>query len=181
MNAHHYAKAAARFSSYSIPGFVILSPRSLRPKDPNRQLSKLCPLRSSTLSPERSPPQAHLNRIDPRIRIGHPCIGNMHEAHFHAIRVILAGNVQSQRSARREIYLRSPFRYFRIREQRPTLNFKIRFHFSRRGENPLERERIHSAPICGIGFLNDRPRGHYIERILQPPPQKSRPMRSRQH
>ena len=90
------------------------APLRLVVKDLNLKFFRYLP--ASHLLPKPSKPNPYLNRIDPRIRLGHPGIRDMLKPHFRREIMLFPQKVHPNPSGRREINLRSSFWHIRVRK-----------------------------------------------------------------
>src|ERR1700733_178221 len=105
----------------------------------------------------------------------------MQVPHFDAPVIFLAENVRPQGRAGTEVHGIGISRNVVKAEQHSSAQLKIWRELSLPLEIPLQAQRVESRRIGRICGLKNQVNRHRVHCVFESPPQKSRPMRSRDH
>src|SRR4249920_283172 len=123
---------------------------------------------------EATEAQPQLERIDPRIQVCERGVGYMHEAKLRAPVVLAAQEMQTQRAARGEIYVRGAGGHVNVCEERATAEFEIRNDLTRLPEIPFQSEGIQAKTIRRTTVLDHQKNRDDIHRVFELAAQESR-------
>src|SRR5277367_1196934 len=129
---------------------------------------------------ESAKTEAHLNRVDARVRSGHTGVGDMHEADFGVPVIFALQKVRSDRTARREIHARCSRRCLLGGEERAAAKIDVRRNTVVLDKVPLQRERIQTESVRRAGFLRQPKDGNNIDCEFEAATQWTRRDRIRQ-
>jgi hypothetical protein len=122
--------------------------------------------------------QPHLYRVDPRIRRGQACIGDVQIAQFQAPVVLRAEDVRAQGSGGSEVHGVGAERDVVVGEQRAAAEFEVGREAAAADEIPLQTERVESHAVGGVGGLENEKHGNRIDGVLEASAQKAGEMRA---
>src|SRR5216683_1493456 len=123
---------------------------------------------------EAAEAEAHLDRVDARIRSGQSRVRNVHETDFGAPVVIAAQKVHAQRAAGREIYARGTGRCLFGGEERAAADIYVGSNLATRHKIPLQSKGIQAEAVGVLWTLGHQKYGHDVDSILKSTAQRTR-------
>ena len=123
-------------------------------------------------------PQAHLHRVDSRIRCRQACVRDVHVAQFEADVALRAEDVHSQRGLVHEVDGVGSGGNVVVGEQRAAGEFQVGREASVALEVPLEAERVEAHAVGGVGRLEDQEDRNSVDRIFEASAEKAGEMRA---